>query len=105
MDLSGNGGGYLNQAHALSDLFISDGRLLVYSEGRSQPRIDLNATTAGNFEKGELIIAVDQNTASASEIVAGAVQDWDRGLVIGRRTTEKDWFRKDIPCRICLLCV
>ena len=66
----------------------------MYSEGRSQPRIDLNATTAGNFEKGELIIMVDQNTASASEIVAGAVQDWDRGLVIGRRTYGKGLVQK-----------
>jgi carboxyl-terminal processing protease len=66
----------------------------VYSEGRSQPRIDLNATTAGNFEKGELVIMVDQNTASASEIVAGAVQDWDRGLVIGRRTYGKGLVQK-----------
>lgn len=94
LDLTSNGGGYLNQAHALSDLFLSEGKLVVYSEGRSQPRIDLNATTEGNFEKGELVVMVDQNTASASEIVSGAVQDWDRGLVIGRRTYGKGLVQK-----------
>lgn len=94
LDLTGNGGGYLNQAHALSDLFLSEGKLVVYSEGRSQPRIDLNATSKGNFEKGDLVIMVDQNTASASEIVSGAVQDWDRGLIIGRRTFGKGLVQK-----------
>lgn len=94
LDLTSNGGGYLNQAHALSDLFLSEGKLVVYSEGRSQPRIDLNATTEGNFEKGDLVVMVDQNTASASEIVSGAVQDWDRGLVIGRRTYGKGLVQK-----------
>jgi carboxyl-terminal processing protease len=94
LDLTSNGGGYLNQAHALSDLFLSEGKLIVYSSGRSQSRIDLNATTEGDFEKGDLVIMVDQNTASASEIVAGAVQDWDRGLVVGRRTYGKGLVQK-----------
>ncbi|HRG36778.1 MAG TPA: S41 family peptidase, partial [Chitinophagales bacterium] len=94
LDLTGNGGGYLNQAHTLSDLFLGDDKLVVYSEGRSQPRIDLIATAKGNFEKGDLVIMVDQSTASASEIVSGAVQDWDRGLVIGRRTYGKGLVQK-----------
>ncbi|MBK9329901.1 MAG: hypothetical protein IPM95_11510 [Sphingobacteriales bacterium] len=97
LDLTGNGGGYLNQAHSLSDLFIGEGNLVVYSEGRSQPRIDLNATKAGNFEKGDLVIMVDQTTASASEIVSGAIQDWDRGLIIGRRTYGKGLVQKGYP--------
>jgi carboxyl-terminal processing protease len=97
LDLTSNGGGYLNQAHSLSDLFLSDGKLVVYSEGRSQPRIDLSATGEGNFEQGELVIMVDQNTASASEIVSGAVQDWDRGLIIGRRTFGKGLVQKGYP--------
>lgn len=97
LDLTSNGGGYLNQANALSDLFLSDGKLVVYSEGRSQPRIDLNATAEGNFEHGEVVIMVDQNTASASEIVSGAVQDWDRGLIIGRRTFGKGLVQKGYP--------
>ncbi|MFN8268257.1 MAG: S41 family peptidase [Chitinophagales bacterium] len=94
LDLTGNGGGYLNQAHSLADLFLSDGKLIVYSEGRSQPRIDLKATKEGDFEKGDLVIMVDQNTASASEIVSGAVQDWDRGLIVGRRTYGKGLVQK-----------
>lgn len=94
LDLTGNGGGYLNQAHALSDLFLDNGKLVVYSEGRSQPRIDLNATEEGNFESGDLVIMVDQGTASASEIVSGAVQDWDRGLIVGRRTYGKGLVQK-----------
>lgn len=97
LDLTGNGGGYLNQAHALSDLFLSEGKLVVYSEGRSQPRIDLNATRSGNFEKGDLVVMADQNTASASEIVSGAVQDWDRGLVVGRRSFGKGLVQKGYP--------
>lgn len=94
LDLTSNGGGYLNQAHALADLFLSDGKLVVYSEGRSQPRIDLDATQIGDFETGDLVIMVDQNTASASEIVSGAVQDWDRGLIVGRRTYGKGLVQK-----------
>lgn len=94
LDLTDNGGGYLNQAHALSDLFLDNGKLVVYSSGRSQPRIDLNATDAGDFEKGDLVIMVNQNTASASEIVSGAVQDWDRGIIVGRRTYGKGLVQK-----------
>ncbi len=94
LDLSGNGGGYLNQAHELSDLFLNEGKLVVYSEGRSQPRIDLNATSAGNFETGDVVIMVDQTTASASEIVSGALQDWDRALIVGRRTYGKGLVQK-----------
>jgi carboxyl-terminal processing protease len=94
LDLTGNGGGYLNQAHSLADLFLPAGKLIVYSEGRSQPRIDLKATKDGDFENGDLVIMVDQNTASASEIVSGAVQDWDRGLIVGRRTYGKGLVQK-----------
>lgn len=94
LDLTSNGGGYLNQAHSLADLFLSEGKLVVYSEGRSQPRIDLKATNLGDFENGDLVVMVDQNTASASEIVSGAIQDWDRGLIIGRRTYGKGLVQK-----------
>lgn len=94
LDLTGNGGGYLNQAHALSDIFLPTNKLVVYSEGRSQPRIDLESTIEGNFENGDVVIMVDQSSASASEIVAGAIQDWDRGLIIGRRTFGKGLVQK-----------
>lgn len=94
LDLTGNGGGYLNQAHELSDIFLDNGKLVVYSEGRSQPRIDLVSTAQGLFESGDLVVMVDQNTASASEIVSGALQDWDRALIIGRRTYGKGLVQK-----------
>ena len=94
LDLTGNGGGYLNQAQGLADLFLSDDKLIVYTEGKSQPRQDFKALEKGNFEKGRLVIMVDGSSASASEIVAGAVQDWDRGVLVGRRTFGKGLVQK-----------
>ncbi|MCB9032370.1 MAG: S41 family peptidase [Chitinophagales bacterium] len=94
LDLTGNGGGYLSQAQALSDLFLNDGKLIVYSEGKSQERQDLVSTTEGNFQDGQLVVMIDQSSASASEIVSGAIQDWDRGLVIGRRSFGKGLVQK-----------
>lgn len=89
LDLTGNGGGYLNQAINLSDEFLSDDKLIVYTEGRAYPKVEENAKVDGSFEKGNLVIMVDQSSASASEIVSGAVQDWDRGIIVGRRTFGK----------------
>lgn len=89
LDLRGNSGGYLNIAVELADEFLEAGKLLVYTEGLHSPKQDFNATPSGSFEKGELVIIIDEASASASEIVAGAVQDWDRGIVIGRRSFGK----------------
>ena len=89
VDLQGNSGGYLNAAFQMVDEFLDSGKLIVYTEGKNSPRNDMNATVYGNYEEGRLIILVDQYSASASEILSGAVQDWDRGLVIGRRTFGK----------------
>jgi carboxyl-terminal processing protease len=91
LDLQGNGGGYLNTAVEMADEFISGDKLLVYTEGKAFPRKDdkANPKLTGLFEKGKLIILIDESTASASEIVSGAVQDWDRGLIIGRRSFGK----------------
>ncbi len=89
LDLRGNGGGYLNAAIAVSDQFLDDKKLIVYTQGRKQPRQDFYATSKGLFEKGKLFILIDEGSASASEIVTGAVQDWDRGTVIGRRSFGK----------------
>jgi len=89
LDLRGNGGGYLNTAIELADEFLGKEKLVVYTEGQNSPKQKYNATFLGGFEKGKLIVLVDENSASASEIVAGAVQDWDRGLIIGRRTFGK----------------
>lgn len=97
LDLSGNGGGYLNRAIELADEFLSTGKRIVYTEGRSQPRQESYSTNAGGWEKGKLIVLVDESSASASEIVTGAVQDWDRGLVIGRRTFAKGLVQKPFP--------
>jgi carboxyl-terminal processing protease len=88
-DLRSNSGGYLATAKKIADEFLKDGFLIVYTEGIHQPRQNLYASSAGGFEEGNLIILVNEGSASASEIVSGAVQDWDRGVIIGRRTFGK----------------
>lgn len=89
LDLRGNGGGYLSAATALADHFLGDKALIVYTKGHSQPRTDYYATETGEFEQGKLMVLVDEGSASASEIVTGAVQDLDRGTIVGRRTFGK----------------
>ena len=89
LDLSGNGGGYLNTAVDLADQFLNDRKLIVFTEGVNSPRSDYKATDGGSWTTGRLIVLVDEGSASASEIVTGAIQDWDRGVVIGRRTFGK----------------
>ena len=97
LDLRGNGGGYLNTAIALSDQFLPEGKLLLYTEGNSAPRYDYQSTNLGNFEKGALVVLIDEGSASASEITAGAIQDWDRGTVVGRRSFGKGLVQNQIP--------
>ena len=89
LDLQGNGGGMLRTAIAMSDEFLSGDKLIVYTEGRAFEREDTFAQYKGLFEKGRLVVLIDEASASASEIVSGAVQDWDRGLVVGRRSFGK----------------
>lgn len=89
LDLRGNGGGYLNSATALADQFLEDEQLIVYTKGLHEPRTDYTATGNGLFEKGQVIVLIDEGTASASEVVAGALQDLDRGIIIGRRSFGK----------------
>ena len=89
LDLQGNGGGMLRTAIAMSDEFLSDDKLIVYTEGRAFEREDTFAQYKGLFEKGRLVVLIDEASASASEIVSGAMQDWDRGLVVGRRSFGK----------------
>lgn len=96
-DLQGNGGGYLNIAIDIADEFLDKDKLIVYTQGQKMPREEAKATAKGNFENGKLIILVDEGSASASEIVAGAVQDWDRGVIVGRRTFGKGLVQKPIP--------
>ncbi|MCI5058804.1 MAG: S41 family peptidase, partial [Flavobacteriales bacterium] len=78
LDLRGNSGGYLQTAIDLADEFLSNRKLIVYTEGRSFPKNEKFATSNGRFEQGKLVVLVDNGSASASEIVSGAVQDWDR---------------------------
>jgi carboxyl-terminal processing protease len=89
LDLQNNSGGYLNTAIELCDQFLSDGKLEVYTEGYFSPKQENIATSDGSFEKGRMVVLVNEGSASASEIVAGAVQDWDRAIIIGRRTFGK----------------
>lgn len=89
LDLRDNGGGYLSAATALADQFLKDKKLIVYTQGAHEKRTDYWATNTGNFENGNLAVLINENTASASEIVAGAIQDQDRGIVIGRRSFGK----------------
>ena len=94
LDLRGNGGGYLRTAIEISDQFLGDDQLVVYTDGLNDPKRDYDATSSGEFEQGNLIVLVDEGSASASEIVSGAIQDWDRGLIIGRRSFGKGLVQK-----------
>lgn len=94
LDLRGNGGGYLKSAIELSDQFLDNNKMIVYTDGQNDPRREYKATSKGLFMEGSLVVLVDESSASASEIVSGAVQDWDRGLVIGRRSFGKGLVQK-----------
>ncbi len=94
LDLRYNSGGYLETAYDLADEFLGKGKMIVYTEGIKSPKTDLIATEKGTFEKGYLVILINEGSASASEIVAGAVQDWDRGIIIGRRSFGKGLVQK-----------
>lgn len=89
LDLTGNGGGYLEVAIRLADQFLDDEKLIVYTEGTNNPKRPYKATAKGDFETGNILVITDEGSASASEIVAGAIQDWDRGIIVGRRTFGK----------------
>ena len=96
LDLQGNGGGYLNIAIDLADEFLGKDKLIVYTEGNKQPREEAKSSARGGFEEGRLVVLVDETSASASEIVTGAIQDWDRGVVVGRRTFGKGLVQRPI---------
>jgi len=89
IDLRGNPGGYLDAATKLADEFLSDKKTVVYTEGKSRPRTNYEATSTGEFENAKVVVMVDEGSASASEILAGALQDWDRATIVGRRTFGK----------------
>jgi carboxyl-terminal processing protease len=88
-DLRGNGGGYMNEAIDMADEFLDQDKLVVYTEGVNSKKREYRSKRPGLFEKGKLIVLVDELSASASEVLAGALQDWDRATIIGRRTFGK----------------
>jgi carboxyl-terminal processing protease len=89
IDLRGNSGGIMEAAIQIADQFLKKDQLIVYTKGRTQPRSEARATGQGEFETGDLVILIDEGSASASEILAGAIQDNDRGIIIGRRSFGK----------------
>jgi carboxyl-terminal processing protease len=97
VDLRGNAGGIMEDAIQIANQFLKQGQLIVYTKGRSQPRNDARATGNGEFETGGLVLLIDEWSASASEILAGAVQDNDRGTIIGRRSFGKGLVQEPIP--------
>lgn len=97
LDLRGNGGGYLKAAIEMVDQFLGPQHLVVYTKGVHEPRKDYKSSALGEFEQGRLIVLIDEGSASASEIVAGAIQDWDRGIIIGRRSFGKGLVQQPFP--------
>ena len=97
LDLQGNTGGYMGAAIGISDHFLADDKMIVYTEGISSGRREEHATASGWLQDGRVVVLIDRNSASASEIVAGAVQDWDRGLIVGRRSFGKGLVQRQYP--------
>ncbi len=89
LDLRDNGGGIMQEAVEIADEFLDQDKLIVYTQGEHSPRQDYRCSKDGVFEKGKLVVLVDETSASASEILAGALQDWDRATIVGRRTFGK----------------
>jgi carboxyl-terminal processing protease len=95
-DLRGNGGGYLQAAFEISNEFLGNDKMIVYTDNFRKTGEKFKSTNYGEFPKGRLVILVDEHSASASEIVSGATQDWDRALIMGRRTFGKGLVQKPI---------
>lgn len=89
LDLRENGGGVLQEAIDIADDFLDGDKLIVYTVGAHYPRVEYRCKRDGLFEKGKLVVLTDEGTASASEVLTGALQDWERATVIGRRTFGK----------------
>ncbi|MFN8236954.1 MAG: S41 family peptidase [Chitinophagales bacterium] len=97
LDLRQNPGGFMEPAIAIADEFLDGDKTIVYTEGRTMPKTYEKARTSGLFENGSLAVLIDEGSASASEIVSGALQDWDRGIIIGRRSFGKGLVQQEYP--------
>ena len=97
LDLRGNGGGFMNEAVDIADEFLDGRKLIVYTEGTNTPKREYRCKRDGLFEQGKLVVLVDELSASASEVLAGALQDWDRAIIIGRRTFGKGLVQEQYP--------
>lgn len=97
LDLRGNSGGYLKSAIDLADNFLQKNSLIVYTDGLHSRMQEYKASRQGKFESGRLALLIDEGSASSSEILAGAIQDWDRGVVIGRRSFGKGLVQNQYP--------
>ena len=97
IDLQGNGGGYMGAAIGLADHLLDGEKLIVYTDSPAFGRMGESSTPAGLFQDGRVVVLIDGNSASASEIVSGAVQDWDRGLIVGRRSFGKGLVQRQFP--------
>lgn len=96
LDLQGNGGGLLEQAIEMAGFFLPRGAVVVSTEGRAVPSVSYETQSPGEDMKGRLVVLVDETSASASEIVAGAMQDWDRGIVVGRPSFGKGLVQRQV---------
>ncbi len=96
LDLRGNPGGLMQAAIEISDEFLPDGKLIVYTDGKSRPKRHAFATDDGDLENLDVVVLIDENSASSSEIVAGALQDNDKGLIIGRRSFGKGLVQEQV---------
>jgi carboxyl-terminal processing protease len=97
VDLRENSGGYMDQAIKMANEFLSRGDMIVYSEGRAYPRYEARANGSGRFQREKLVVLIDNFSASASEIFAGAMQDNDRATIIGRRSFGKGLVQQQLP--------
>ena len=97
LDLRGNSGGILGTSIQLADQFLDEKKVIVYTEGTHVPKLVEYSTKNGFYKTGKLVVLIDEGSASASEIVSGAIQDWDRGIILGRRTFGKGLVQQQLP--------
>ncbi|MFR9649912.1 MAG: S41 family peptidase [Rikenellaceae bacterium] len=97
LDLRGNGGGLLSEAIDMASFFLPRGSVVVYTEGRNYPKTAIRSDRNGLFLSGDVVVIIDESSASASEIVSGAIQDWDRGVVVGQQSFGKGLIQRQYP--------